>query len=266
MLVIKIYLISSLYLIDFFCFQSLVAVHFTRDNYLDLLNRYARRSDHDSMRQVACEWMRNNTDVWKKWLPDGGEENVLHIGGIFPFSVKEYRPKGIVVGKLLIFILNNFCNLRLISSCRKIIICVNFFAVISLVTNLIQLSKYFCFELMPSSQHTQRTLHPQSIWSMYSSLFSLCLKLFFTMANMLSSYRVLIIHPLYRHDILIIEFPLLQGVPLLHCRFFHLYFYLHLPTTPNFQSLWCLSLSSLEILLSRFCSHKSLYPTCMYFQ
>lgn len=74
--------------------DSLIAVHFTRDNYLDLLNRYARRSSGDSVRQVACGWMRNNSDVWTKWLPDN-EDNILNIGGIFPFAIKDYRPIGI---------------------------------------------------------------------------------------------------------------------------------------------------------------------------
>ncbi|XP_075213197.1 uncharacterized protein LOC142319607 isoform X2 [Lycorma delicatula] len=76
--------------------DSLVKIHFTREDYLNLINRYAHRSQGDSIRNVSCDWIRNNLNTVKDWLPDNDSTDILYIGGIFPVDVKDYRGNGII--------------------------------------------------------------------------------------------------------------------------------------------------------------------------
>ena len=57
---------------------------------------------HEGVAHVACRWMRQNTDIWKKWKPEGQTlhlERTLYIGGIFPVTGPHYKDRGMVTGE-----------------------------------------------------------------------------------------------------------------------------------------------------------------------
>jgi hypothetical protein len=70
---------------------------FSRDNYIDLLARY--NHNPGAVEKIACEWLVDNKESWKPWIPTSDEKNVIYIGGIFPISGSTYTAKGLVRGE-----------------------------------------------------------------------------------------------------------------------------------------------------------------------
>ena len=81
--------------------QALQKVFFKQEDYTSMLRLY-NAHQHEGVAQVACRWMRQNTDIWKKWKPEGQTlhlERTLYIGGIFPVTGPHYKDRGMVTGE-----------------------------------------------------------------------------------------------------------------------------------------------------------------------
>lgn len=50
--------------------------------------------------RVACQWVRDNRDVWEKWLPPTfTEKPKLYLAGLFPMSGGFWPQPGLVEGR-----------------------------------------------------------------------------------------------------------------------------------------------------------------------
>lgn len=77
-------------------FETIYKMNFDLNSYKDLLhtqNNMAYESNHDS----ACKWLRQNKDIWSKWLPLNLEKKNIYIGGIFPLTGVSYNSQGVVL-------------------------------------------------------------------------------------------------------------------------------------------------------------------------
>lgn len=73
--------------------QVASAISFTQKQYQDLTDSYKQ----NDVRGVACSWLKNNVNMWKKWIPvDMPKKMIIYIGGIFPISGINYSSRGII--------------------------------------------------------------------------------------------------------------------------------------------------------------------------
>jgi len=58
-------------------------------------------TDDDSyLEEAACNWVRENEDVWSEWLPEElSSKQTIYLGGLFPINGRIWRQPGIVPGK-----------------------------------------------------------------------------------------------------------------------------------------------------------------------
>ncbi|XP_014251648.1 receptor-type guanylate cyclase gcy-19-like [Cimex lectularius] len=89
-------------------FESLQNIDFSARNYKEMIAIYVKKwkekgedLNDDELRSVACDWMKNNTHIVKRWKPEDDKKNTLYIGGIFPLTGSAPffdTVRGIVVG------------------------------------------------------------------------------------------------------------------------------------------------------------------------
>lgn len=85
-------------------------MEFLLPEYKDLLERFQKKSNFSedsnqviiedqnvTVKEVACDWLKDNKDVWRYWRPHDDKE-VLYIGGIFPLHGSTYTSDSIVLG------------------------------------------------------------------------------------------------------------------------------------------------------------------------
>ncbi|KAJ8916169.1 hypothetical protein NQ315_016308 [Exocentrus adspersus] len=83
-------------------YDSLRFFKLKESDYVNLLYLYEEYRANWPMRSIACNWMRNHTNVWKNWL--GLYQTFrtpIYIGGIFPVNATSYNGKGIVTGAVM---------------------------------------------------------------------------------------------------------------------------------------------------------------------
>lgn len=57
-------------------------------------------SEVDYLEEAACNWVRENEDMWSEWLPELlSSKQMIHLGGLFPIDGPFWRQPGIVPGK-----------------------------------------------------------------------------------------------------------------------------------------------------------------------
>ena len=102
-------------------------LHFSTFNLESLLLDYGRLLNDNSgfssvspadeeahLDAVACNWVRENEDVWTEWLPDVlSSKQMIYLGGLFPMDGPFWRQPGIVPGKRSIFLENVNVNVDL---------------------------------------------------------------------------------------------------------------------------------------------------------
>ncbi len=79
-------------------------MHFTQKQYDDLLRLYDSLGPHLSeevdFEHGACEWIRQNERIWKKWIPTNiSNKTRIYLAGMFPITGPFLRQPGIVPGK-----------------------------------------------------------------------------------------------------------------------------------------------------------------------
>lgn len=87
--------------------EALTKMEFLQVEYKNLIERFHQAQDHSNhvitedqsviVRQVACDWLRDNKRTWQYWLPHIDDRHELHIGGIFPLTGSSYTAKSIVI-------------------------------------------------------------------------------------------------------------------------------------------------------------------------
>ncbi|XP_068721735.1 uncharacterized protein [Montipora capricornis] len=71
-------------------FHVLSNMYFDKDTLNSLLHKLQVGGGNSTSKKVACDWLRENRDVWQAWLPSGISNNIpVYIGGMFPLSVNE---------------------------------------------------------------------------------------------------------------------------------------------------------------------------------
>ena len=71
-------------------FHVLSNMYFDKDTLNSLLHKLQVGGGNSTSEKVACDWLRQNRDVWQAWLPSGTLNNIpVYIGGMFPLSVNE---------------------------------------------------------------------------------------------------------------------------------------------------------------------------------
>jgi len=88
-------------------------LHFSTSNLELLLLNYERLLNDNSgfssvgvtdrvLEDGACNWVRENEDVWSEWLPElVSSKQMIYLGGLFPIAGPFWRQPGIVPGKQL---------------------------------------------------------------------------------------------------------------------------------------------------------------------
>ncbi|XP_046384645.1 uncharacterized protein LOC124154916 [Ischnura elegans] len=81
-------------------YEAIHRVRFTSSQYrglLESLNNHRGGGEDGEVRQLACGWLRQNTRVWKAWVPHSDKQKTaLYIGGIFPISGTTYTARSVV--------------------------------------------------------------------------------------------------------------------------------------------------------------------------
>lgn len=74
---------------------------FHQDEYTSLLQMFRQYSHVD---KIACEWVKSNEDIWKKWLPNNlSNKTRIYLGGLFPLTGFYWMEPGLVQGMVHYF-------------------------------------------------------------------------------------------------------------------------------------------------------------------
>jgi len=80
-------------------------LYFSTSDLESLLMNYNRLMTDDSdevdyFEEAACNWVRDNEDLWSDWLPEVvSSKQMIYLGGLFPIDGPLWRQPGIVTGK-----------------------------------------------------------------------------------------------------------------------------------------------------------------------
>jgi hypothetical protein len=88
-------------------FHLINQMTFSNKVYQNLLNTYREHSEQFVIEnrtrvynKIACEWIRSNEHIWKKWLPlNLSNKTTIYIGGMISMTGSAYKDPGIAEGK-----------------------------------------------------------------------------------------------------------------------------------------------------------------------
>lgn len=72
-------------------YESLRSFKLREEDYAYMLNLH-NENPTQPLREIACDWMRKNTDMWRWWKKES--PTVIYIGGIFPVQATSYNGMG----------------------------------------------------------------------------------------------------------------------------------------------------------------------------
>ncbi|XP_074645062.1 uncharacterized protein LOC141914425 [Tubulanus polymorphus] len=81
-------------------FHLINNIEFKQQTYQDIIDKYrdmeAKRSSIQA-HEVACEWVRENKDIWKHWIPpDLTNKTKIYLGGMFPLTGRHWTGPGLL--------------------------------------------------------------------------------------------------------------------------------------------------------------------------
>ena len=80
-------------------FHVISKMSLSQQAYYHLLD-FFRLQTAPQPQRVACQWVRDNRDVWEKWLPPTfTEKPKLYLAGLFPMSGGFWPQPGLVEGR-----------------------------------------------------------------------------------------------------------------------------------------------------------------------
>ena len=102
-------------------------IEFSQDEIEDLLMGFTTLNDANELlgvdevlEQTACSWLRNNRNLWFKWIPENVSSKMpIYLGGMFPLTGPYWRQPAILEGRFICFMFlwsRNNNNIIIISS------------------------------------------------------------------------------------------------------------------------------------------------------
>jgi len=80
-------------------FHVISQMKFHQDEYVRLL-----QVNDKPAYEVACQWIHENEDVWKTWMPENlSNKTKIYLGGLFPMSGPYWSEPGLVQGNCILF-------------------------------------------------------------------------------------------------------------------------------------------------------------------